>query len=579
MPNGTRGGTDRRKRVSFANVPLFPPNLFAVAAYLLHVSGAYHYVVMDSGDDKMPRDAIAVTSADRTAWIDHGKRWAQASAADAPPAAVRGLWRKLRRCFGHSVFMERRKSRKWPRWWKTAYALMAIADEASADLGYLGLADLSGPDHWISRVVRDVVTRPPIRSMDGSLILSENVSSIATEHVDPDVVCVQAKARTPNVGAAVRNISHNLALLPPRGEMSVHWQAPFSDLVHRDDEPLNVLLVPFPYAIRTDDFRVVSNGLVGAPMASGWFRINQSWLEGGSTPLVRFVEALIETARVPINAIVFPELALNWTVYKKLAQTLRDGHPDVELLVAGSSTNCNKLQGNFALATHFFPTDSPPTRTRTMASMSRSKHHRWALTRFQVGRYGLDSSFASSPKETKQWWECIDLNQREIHVNAFRRESVFSVMICEDLARSDPAHEPLRAVGPNLVFVILMDGPQTPKRWSARYSLGLADDPGCSVLTLTSRALIERANNVASRGKGPWNIALWQAGDDYRPKKIVCAAGAQAVVVTLVGEPCNEATLDGRTNTQTRVWQLSGAPKQIRLGAAHKDLCVALGAW
>ena len=72
-------------------------------------------------------------------------------------------------------------------------------------------------------------------------------------------------------------------------------------------------------------------------------------------------------------------------------------------------------------------------------------------------------------------------------MTTFRRKSIFSALICEDLARSEPCHSAVRSVGPNLVFVLLMDGPQIASRWSARYATSLADDPGSAVLTLTSR--------------------------------------------------------------------------------------------
>ena len=56
----------------------------------------------------------------------------------------------------------------------------------------------------------------------------------------------------------------------------------------------------------------------------------------------------------------------------------------------------------------------------------------------------------------------------------------WSVLICEDLARQDPAADLIRAVGPNLVIALLMDGPQLNGRWPARYASVLAEDPGSS---------------------------------------------------------------------------------------------------
>ena len=46
----------------------------------------------------------------------------------------------------------------------------------------------------------------------------------------------------------------------------------------------------------------------------------------------------------------------------------------------------------------------------------------------------------------------------------------WAVLICEDLARQEPAAELIRAVGSNLVIALLMDGPQLNNRWPARYA-------------------------------------------------------------------------------------------------------------
>ena len=43
----------------------------------------------------------------------------------------------------------------------------------------------------------------------------------------------------------------------------------------------------------------------------------------------------------------------------------------------------------------------------------------------------------------------------------------------------------MHAIGPNLVFTLLMNGPQLKTRWPARYAKILADDPGSSVLSIT----------------------------------------------------------------------------------------------
>jgi hypothetical protein len=89
----------------------------------------------------------------------------------------------------------------------------------------------------------------------------------------------------------------------------------------------------------------------------------------------------------------------------------------------------------------------------------------------------------------------------------------WSVLVCEDLARQDPAADLIRAVGPNLLIALLMDGPQLSGRCPARYASVLADDPGTSVLTLTSLGMAERSRPVMHSGeRAPRSrvIALWR---------------------------------------------------------------------
>ena len=65
-------------------------------------------------------------------------------------------------------------------------------------------------------------------------------------------------------------------------------------------------------------------------------------------------------------------------------------------------------------------------------------------------------------------------------------------------------------MGPNLVFALLMDGPQLPERWSGRYATVLADDPGSSVLTVTSLGMALKSECRDGVSKPLRNIALWR---------------------------------------------------------------------
>ena len=100
------------------------------------------------------------------------------------------------------------------------------------------------------------------------------------------------------------------------------------------------------------------------------------------------------------------------------------------------------------------------------------------------------------------------VRQREIHFICANPWLCMVPLICEDLARPDPVADVIRAVGPNLVIALLMDGPQLSARWPGRYASVLADDPGSSILTVTSLGMALRS---VPPGMSPRRtIALWK---------------------------------------------------------------------
>ena len=85
----------------------------------------------------------------------------------------------------------------------------------------------------------------------------------------------------------------------------------------------------------------------------------------------------------------------------------------------------------------------------------------------------------------------------------------------------DARADVLRAIGPNLVVALLMDGPQIVQRWPGRYATVLADDPGSSVLTVNSYGLVRRGNAVRKARKPPEDgndaVILWK-----EPGRLAC---------------------------------------------------------
>jgi hypothetical protein len=122
-----------------------------------------------------------------------------------------------------------------------------------------------------------------------------------------------------------------------------------------------------------------------------------------------------------------------------------------------------------------------------------------------------------------------------------------TTLICEDLARADPAMNVIRAVGPNLVIALLMDGPQLATRWPGRYATVLADDPGSAVLSFTSSAMVDRSNWLEPRPAR--SIGLWRDAGG-RTQEIALPHESLGVLLTLESVKKHQTTLDSRSDNE-----------------------------
>jgi hypothetical protein len=172
------------------------------------------------------------------------------------------------------------------------------------------------------------------------------------------------------------------------------------------------------------------------------------------------------------------------------------------------------------------------------------KHHRWCLDRAQILQYELGGRLPAS----RDCWERVHIGRREINFVTLGDWLTMCVLICEDLARQDPVTEVIRAVGPNLVFALLMDGPQLRNRWSSRYASVLAEDPGCSVLSLTSLGMAKRSRpreeGAIVQDKSS-TIALWRDAI-FGEREIALGEGHDCAVLSLVCRSAEEYSIDGR---------------------------------
>ena len=541
----------RAKKNALEVAPSGPPDVFAAAALLLELSGAYHHVQPD-GDPtatKSPR-IISLLEDDRKDAQRLADEWKAMPVKPARvPPGVQERWEKLAKKYGNQpVYKPLGAATPCPPWWRIALELLLVADAAVADeVGWIPMSKLKSV--W-SLAVKRLVT-DELNDARGYL------NTIAFE-TNQDIANVLPKSRTPGVGCTVRSLSQHLALLPPRGVARAYWVSP----VNVDPAPadaLNILIVPFPYKIAATSFVAMTDKNRVRERKWGWFGLKPSWLDRLAPDDVSdWVKALMHAGELDcgsVHAVVLPELALNWLTYEKLARALQ-GFPHVEFLVSGLTTDQDGRTGNFVATTLFEGGIVRETMTRV-----REKHHRWKLDRSQIGTYALSSTL----KPNVSWWEKLDIMSRSLDVFVFREKSSLTTLICEDLARVDPCQELVRAIGPNLVIALLMDSAQVKDRWPARYATVLAEDPGSSVLTVNSRALLDRANAEGRYDRSD-AVALWR-DDTGTLRSISLPPDMDAVVMTLAGDFKKERTLDGRSVENAVSWHFHGQ-QPVRADAA-----------
>jgi hypothetical protein len=175
-------------------------------------------------------------------------------------------------------------------------------------------------------------------------------------------------------------------------------------------------------------------------------------------------------------------------------------------------------------------------------ALSQDKHHRWLLDGDQVRQYGLGGVL----DPTISWWEHTLVSRRELGFVSLQPWLTLCTLICEDLARPDPIANLVRAVGPNLIVAILMDGPQLASRWPARYGTVLADDPGSSVLTVSALGMV---NLSRPRGMAASKvIALWKDAHSGAPVEIEIPSNRDAILLSLTRSWHKEFSADGRND-------------------------------
>lgn len=432
------------------------------------------------------------------------------------------------------------------RAWKVCKSLLelhAFADEICRNFG------TPSPANWADEIEQSAADSGSgdklFRDYKRALQCIANILLTSTgtlSRISPDIAKVLPKLRTPNVGLTLRNLSHHVTM--HQTEVDVVWRT--TPWVNIDEDTINILIVPWP-----------------TKFEARWVRPSLYTSDRESQEQTRFFEytgpeeefrsqsllAMIDNAEEFVNRVhivIFPELALTKENQKQLLNALanKKDRNHLPMVLTGirsqeSSESKDHLSNNSVVLSTFF--------AGRWYELRQNKHHRWKIDDWQIDQYRLSGVLPGN----RNWWEAIPITPRKLSVLAPNKWLALCPLICEDLARQEPVSELIRGIGPTLVTAILLDGPQLEHRWSGRYASVLADDPGSSVLTVSSLGLARRSIGRQGEKNTPV-VALWKDNvKGAHPIKIESEQDLSGVILTVTAQWKEESTADGRTDNNS----------------------------
>jgi hypothetical protein len=515
----------------------WPPDVFALTDVLLAQAEAFRFAVSPPPGEAWPPERFADWG---EAVEDAARQWSRPSEDrdHVVPELVVEEWSVLR----ESAAMPLERLAEGGDWraCEALLTLHAIADEACAGMFVaLDRSDAHGCRY---------------RARGRELLAT--VGSLARMH--PQVLRVLPKICTPPTGRA--GFSRYACVVRGTGfDTRWHKLPARHPGVDPQSEHAQLLLLPWPLRVRASDFRAVPGSvqrLQKEPFGCFEF-VPEERLDIDLLDRV-LLAALDEVGN--IDVVVLPESAIDESEIALLEALLeRHGVVYVQAGVRGGATHPSGPGTNW-IHIGVNPTlekvgPGRDTSCGPWFHIRQNKHHRWSLDAAQIRQYNLGGALHPDI----QWWETMDVPRRSIQFVQVGEEITVVAMVCEDLAQ-DAAAEVIRSVGPTIVLAALLDGPQLPSRWGARYASVLADDPGSSVLTLTSFGMAQRSRPP---GHDPSRVvALWK-DPTSGTRQISLEPGAHGVILTLCGERTTRRSADGRWPVDTGTHYYDVAVNQV----------------
>jgi hypothetical protein len=435
------------------------PDLFAFTDLVLDRSEAYRFVVSPPEGDSWPPSptpewylALADSSAGWCAWVEGD--------GTKLPDLVAEEWAVV--CeLSATTLDELAAGRPW-RICQALLTLHSIADEACAGTG-VAVADVSRGGHRFRARARELLAR------------TGTLSRISRHRLR-----VLPRVRNRVGGPSIRSLSRYVCVQGPAVD------AVWNRIPARGVGPGptaqdgNVLMLPWPLHISAEDFKPTT--VVERPglESHGFFEFAP-----GELLDLDLADRVLQAARDQegsVDVVVLPESALRPDDIDEL-ESLLTRHR-VALVVAGvrePADPARRFGANWLHVGVWFG--------GRWWRYRQNKHHRWSLDDKQIEQYQL----AAALRLGVRWWESMAVPRRAVQVVELADGVTLASVVCEDLARLDEVGDLLRAIGPTLVVVTLLDGPQLASRWAARYASVLADDPGSAVVTLSSFGFVQRS--------------------------------------------------------------------------------------
>jgi hypothetical protein len=515
----------------------WPPDVFALTNVVLTRSEAFRFAL--SVDDWPPRRfgdwAQAVAEQGRL-W----SAWAEDRSGPVPDL-VAAEWHVFSQ--GAQVPLEELALGREQRVREALLTLHAIADEACAGLG-VALDSSSAAGCLYRARGREML------AATGSLA-----------RLDPRLLRVLPKVITPPTG---RPAFSRYACVQGPG-IDARWHK--IPARHRGtdlrSEYATLLLLPWPLQVQASDFHPV--GTVHRPAKSPYGYFEFAPAAALDLDLLDRVLGAARKEAGSVDVVLLPESAVAEHEIDDL-ENLLDAHGVVNLIagVRQPPRQPGQFPDNW-LHLGFNPRlekgGRPPGEGRQpWFHIRQNKHHRWSLDESQVEQYHLGGTLHPHIR----WWEAMDVPRKAIQFVEVA-ELVLATLLCEDLAHNDDIAQLIRSVGPTVVINLLLDGPQLPSRWTARYASGLADDPGSAVLTLTSYGMVERSRPIGRDASRV--VALWK--DCTRGvREIPLDPGAQGVLLTLCMDRATRYSADLRWPIDNTTSSYGVAVRQVRADSA-----------